>query len=119
SASSGPNAANGMTRLVTGDLAFLHDSGSLFFPAGETRPRIQIVVGNDEGGSLFDLLEVAGTAQKEAFDRVVYAGHEVKLAELAAANGWDYRLAKTRGELDEALSLTEGQIIIEVPLERD
>ncbi|MBX3087623.1 MAG: 2-succinyl-5-enolpyruvyl-6-hydroxy-3-cyclohexene-1-carboxylic-acid synthase [Cryobacterium sp.] len=119
SASSGPNAANGMTRLVTGDLAFLHDSGSLFFPAGETRPRIQIVVGNDEGGSLFDLLEVAGTAQKEAFDRVVYAGHKVKLAELAAANGWDYRLAKTRGELDEALSLTEGQIIIEVPLERD
>ncbi|MCC7127639.1 MAG: 2-succinyl-5-enolpyruvyl-6-hydroxy-3-cyclohexene-1-carboxylate synthase, partial [Microbacteriaceae bacterium] len=119
SASSGPNAANGMTRLVTGDLAFLHDSGSLFFPAGETRPRIQIVVGNDEGGSLFDLLEVAGTAQKEAFDRVVYAGHEAKLAELAAAYGWDYRLAKTRGELDEALSLTEGQIIIEVPLERD
>lgn len=119
STSSGSNSANGMTRLVTGDLAFLHDSGSLFFPAGETRPRIQIVVGNDQGGSLFDLLEVAGTAQKEAFDRVVYAGHEVRLAELAAANGWDYRLAKTRGELDEALSLTEGQTIIEVPLERD
>ncbi len=119
STSSGPNAATGMTRLVTGDLAFLHDSGSLFSPADETRPRIQIVVGNDEGGSLFDRLEVAGTAQKEAFDRVVFTGHEVKLAELAAAYGWDYRLAKTRGELDEALSLTEGQTIIEVPLERD
>ncbi len=115
----GLNASTGMTRLVTGDLAFLHDSGSLLFPAGEARPRIQIVVGNDEGGSLFDRLEVAATAEKTAFDRVVFAGHEVKLAELSAAYGWDYRLAKTRGELDEALSLTEGQTIIEVPLERD
>ena len=58
---SGAGAA-GITRVLLGDLALLHDAGALLFPDGEPRPRIQVVVGNDGGGTIFDGLEVAATA---------------------------------------------------------
>ena len=117
--STAANSVAGMTRLVTGDLAFLHDVGSLLFPIGESKPRIQIIVGNDNGGSLFDELEVAGTADSDSFDRVIFTPHDAKIAALSSAYGWDHRLVRNRGELDEALSLTEGQVVIEAVLERD
>lgn len=112
------NAPAGTTRLVLGDLAFLHDAGSLLAAPGEPEPRIQVIVGNDGGGTIFDSLEVAATADSEAFDRVMYTPHAARLDAVAHAYGWNYRLAANRGELDEALSSAEGRTIIEVPLPR-
>lgn len=115
---SSDNAAAGTTRVVLGDLALLHDVGSLLDGYGEAAPRMQLIVGNDRGGSLFELLEVAETTEPAAFRRVLTTPHEVNLAALAEAYGWDYRLAGNRGELDEALSIGEGRTLIEVPLSR-
>ncbi len=112
------NSAAGTTRVVLGDLAMLHDVGSLLGGAGEVAARMQLIVGNDGGGTLFDLLEVASTADPAAFDRVLYTPHQVTFSALAEAYGWEYRFAPNRGELDEALSLTSGRTIIEVPLAR-
>ncbi|BDZ40562.1 hypothetical protein GCM10025863_31760 [Microbacterium suwonense] len=56
--------AAGITRVLLGDLAFLHDVGALLLPADEPRPRIQVIVGNDGGGTIFDGLEVAGSAPR-------------------------------------------------------
>ncbi len=39
--------APGVTRVLLGDLAFLHDVGALLFPSDETEPRLQVIVGND------------------------------------------------------------------------
>jgi len=108
----------GITRVLLGDLAALHDAGSLLFGAGEPRPRMQVIVGNDVGGTLFDSLEVAGTASPEAFERVLLTPQQVDLSHLAAAYGWTYTKATTRAELDEALTPTEGTTLIEVPLPR-
>jgi 2-succinyl-5-enolpyruvyl-6-hydroxy-3-cyclohexene-1-carboxylate synthase len=117
-ASQRSDGAVGVTRVLLGDLAALHDVGSLLFGVGETRPRIQVIVGNDGGGTIFDDLEVAASAPSDAFDRVLYTPQDVDFAALASAYGWAHRLVTNRGELDEALSATDGQSLIEVRLPR-
>jgi 2-succinyl-5-enolpyruvyl-6-hydroxy-3-cyclohexene-1-carboxylate synthase len=78
-----------------------------------------VIVGNDGGGTIFDALEVAASAPADAFDRVQYTPQQVDLAALAAAYGWEYRRAATRGELDEALgTAVTGPTLLEVPLAR-
>ena len=112
-------ARTGVTRALVGDLTLLHDVGSLLLGAGEPRPRIQLIVGNDGGGTIFDALEVAGTAPREAFDRVQFTPQHADFAALAAAYGWGFARATTRGELDEALTgRLEGPQLVEVPLSR-
>ena len=110
--------AHGTTRVLLGDLTLLHDVGGLLFGDGEPRPRLQVIVGNDGGGTIFDGLEVAATAEQAAIDRVLYTPQRVQLKALAEAYGWQYRLASTRGELDQALTAPEPQLLIEVPLPR-
>ena len=112
-----PVAAAGTTRAIIGDLALIHDAGSLALAPGEAMPRVQLFVGNDGGGTIFDGLEVAASADPEAYARVMRTPQQVDLAQLAAAYGWAYRLVATRGEL--AALLTEpvtGPCLIEVPL---
>jgi 2-succinyl-5-enolpyruvyl-6-hydroxy-3-cyclohexene-1-carboxylate synthase len=109
---------DGVTRVLLGDLALLHDAGSLAPAPGEPTPRMQVIVGNDGGGTIFDALEVAGTADPALFDRVLYTPQAVDLAALAAAYGWEYRRAATRAELDDALSASGDRVLIEVPLAR-
>ncbi len=110
--------AVGVTRVLLGDLALLHDAGSLLFGVGETRPRIQVVVGNDNGGTIFDGLEVAAGTPAERFERVMLTPQSIDLAQLAAAYGWEYRRVTTRGELEEALTPSEGSVLVEVVLAR-
>ena len=107
----------GTTRVLLGDLALLHDVGALLFGVGEQRPRIQVIVGNDHGGTIFDGLEVAQTAG-EAFERVLLTAQEVSIEQLAAAYGWAYVRVDTRGQLDQALTASVGPTIVEVPLDR-
>ncbi len=107
----------GTTRVLVGDLTFLHDVGALLFGVGEVRPRIQVIIGNDSGGTIFDILEVAQTAGV-AYDRVLLAPQQVTIRPIAEAYGWEYISVDTRGGLDQALTASAGPVIIEVPLER-
>lgn len=114
-----PGRAAGVTRVLLGDLTLLHDVGGLLLGAGEARPRIQLVVGNDGGGSIFDGLEVAGSADRADFDRVMFTPQAVSLESLAAAYGWEYVLVSTRVELERVFTgPVAGPTIIEVPLPR-
>ncbi|QPZ38832.1 thiamine pyrophosphate-binding protein [Paramicrobacterium chengjingii] len=109
----------GVTRVLVGDLALLHDAGSLLGGHDELWPRLQVVVGNDGGGTIFDGLEVAQSSQRDLFDRVQYTPHNVDLAALSTAYGWQHVLATNRAELDKALTTPrESPVIIEVLLER-
>jgi 2-succinyl-5-enolpyruvyl-6-hydroxy-3-cyclohexene-1-carboxylate synthase len=94
----------GVTRALMGDLTFLHDVGSLLLAPGEPQPRLQVIVGVDGGGSIFDGLEVAASAPAEAMERVLYTPRSVDLEALAAAYGWDYTLVATRSDLERALT---------------
>lgn len=111
--------APGVTRVLVGDLAFLHDVGALLLPPGEDEPRIQVIVGNDGGGTIFDGLEVAAVASADAMDRVLYTPHTARFEELARAYGWEHQRVTTRAALDQALTApVGGRQIIEVPLDR-
>ncbi len=118
-ASASQQAGSGVTRVLLGDLSLLHDAGSLLQAAGERMPRIQVIVGNDGGGTIFDGLEVAQAAEKADIDRVLYTPQSVNLEALAAAYGWGYVKATTRAALDQALTApTASGTLIEVPLPR-
>lgn len=109
----------GTTRVLLGDLTLLHDVGSLLLTPGEALPRLQVIVGVDGGGSIFDGLEVAATAPSIALDRVLFTPRRVDLASLAEAYGWDYARAETRTELEHALTAAPtAPAILEVPLAR-
>ena len=109
----------GITRVLLGDLAFLHDVGALLLPPEELEPRIQVIVGNDGGGTIFDGLEVAQVAGADDMTRVLYTPHTVRLEQIALAYGWEYHRPSTRGALDQLLtSPVGGRQLIEVPLSR-
>ncbi|WP_208004370.1 2-succinyl-5-enolpyruvyl-6-hydroxy-3-cyclohexene-1-carboxylic-acid synthase [Labedella populi] len=109
----------GVTRVLVGDLTALHDIGGLLLAAGETPPRLQLVVGDDGGGTIFDGLEVATSARKDDIDRVLYTPRSVDFEALARGFGWGHARATTRAELDQALTAqTSAPTLIEVPLER-
>lgn len=110
-----------VTRVLIGDLALLHDAGSLLLPEPERAQRVQLIVGNDGGGTIFDALEVRESADPEAFERVMLTPQLVDLAALAAAYGWSHRRIDTVADLERALvdpELTAGPALIEVPLDR-
>ncbi|MDH6235646.1 2-succinyl-5-enolpyruvyl-6-hydroxy-3-cyclohexene-1-carboxylic-acid synthase [Cryobacterium sp. CG_9.6] len=112
-------ASAGVTRLLLGDITLFHDVSSLLLAPGETPPRLQVIVGVDGGGTIFDGLEVAGTAPADALTRVLYTPRTADLAALAAAFGWEYTLAATRSDLEQALTgAPAGPSIVEVPLAR-
>lgn len=114
-----PSLGAGVTRVLIGDLALLHDASSLLLPENEPHPRVQLFVGNDGGGTIFDTLEAAQTADAAAFDRVMYTPQRADLESLARAYGWQYRLVRTRGELERLLTEpVAGPQIVEVPLAR-
>ncbi|MEV4737769.1 2-succinyl-5-enolpyruvyl-6-hydroxy-3-cyclohexene-1-carboxylic-acid synthase [Microbacterium sp. LMX7-1.2] len=111
--------APGITRVLLGDLTMLHDVGSLLLPPDEDEPRLQVIVGNDGGGTIFDALEVATTAERADLDRAFYTPHTVRLEQLAIAYGWEYLRVTTRAALDQALTAPAGgRQLIEVPLTR-
>lgn len=110
---------HGVTRVLLGDLAFLHDVGALLLPPDEEQPRLQVVVGNDGGGTIFDGLEVASSAPAADLDRAFYTPHTVGLEQLALAYGWTYHRVTTRAALDQVLTTpAPGRHLIEVPLPR-
>ena len=109
----------GITRVVLGDLALLHDVGSLLLQESEKEnSRLQVLVVVDGGGSLFDSLEVAETANPDAYERVIFTPSQADLESLATAYGWSYRKAHDLGGLIEALADTRKQLLIECPVER-
>ncbi len=111
------SGASGVTRVLLGDLSFLHDAGSLMVEPGVVdHSRVHIVVANDGGGSIFDLLE--RTAEHSNHDRVLFTPHEVDLEALATAYGWDYQRVHHRGDLAEALGRSDARLVIDVSLPR-
>ena len=88
-------------------------------PADEPAPRVQVIVGNDGGGTIFDGLEVAASAPSVDLDRAFYTPQSVALGPLAAAYGWTHVHVGTVAELEHALAAeVGGPQLIEVPLSR-
>ncbi len=97
------------TRALLGDLTFLHDVGGLLRGPLEPAASLQIVVVNDDGGSIFATLEhgavaAASPAGGRTFERVFATPTGVRLGPLCAAYGVTYRPVATLAELRAALA---------------
>lgn len=106
---------SGVTRVVLGDLAAQHDIGALANVSG----RIQIIVGNDGGGRIFDDLAVAETANPHDFERVMRTPQNLNFEAVAQAFNLGFVRVTNRGHLTAALSSTTSPTLIEVVLPKD
>jgi 2-succinyl-5-enolpyruvyl-6-hydroxy-3-cyclohexene-1-carboxylate synthase len=104
-----------MTRALMGDLTLFHDAGSLAVSEADQDLQLQIVVGNDNGGSIFNGLEVAQTIEAKPFETLFKTPQRVSIKALAEAYGWRYLLVENTDELREALKAT-GLVLIEAVL---
>ena len=106
-------------RALMGDLTFLHDAGGLLHGPLEREPDLQIVVANDDGGSIFATLEHGAVEHADRFERVFGTAHGADLAALCAGYGIRHQLARDAEELAVALAVPgPGISVVEVKVDR-
>jgi 2-succinyl-5-enolpyruvyl-6-hydroxy-3-cyclohexene-1-carboxylate synthase len=105
----------GTTRALIGDLTLLHDASSLAIDPADGDLNIQIVVGNDGGGTIFSGLEMAEQLEPKTFERLFTTPQQVDIWHLAQAYGWNYIRVESTAELETALQTT-GRVVIDVRL---
>ncbi len=105
---------------LMGDVTFLHDSNGLVLGPDEPRPDLTIVVVNDDGGSIFSMLEQGEPPHADRFDRLFGTPHRVDLASLCAATRTPHWRVESLVELEHALAAPNGGIeVTEVVVRRD
>jgi 2-succinyl-5-enolpyruvyl-6-hydroxy-3-cyclohexene-1-carboxylate synthase len=105
---------------LVGDVTFLHDSNGLVHGAHEPEPDLTIVVVNDDGGSIFAMLEQGAPEYADRYDRLFGTPHGVDLAGLCAATRTPHLRATSLPELEQALASPNGGIeVIEAVVRRD
>jgi 2-succinyl-5-enolpyruvyl-6-hydroxy-3-cyclohexene-1-carboxylate synthase len=113
-----PRSSRAITLM--GDVTFLHDSNGLVLGPDQARPDLTIVVVNDDGGSIFSMLEQGDPAYASAYDALFGTPHGVDLASLCAATRTPHWRVDSLGELEHALASPNGGIeVVEVRVRRD
>ena len=103
-----------------GDVTFLHDANGLVLGPDEPRPDLTIVVVNDDGGSIFAMLEQGAEQYADRYDRLFGTPHGVDLASLCAATRTPHWKVGSLPELEQALASPNGGIeVVEVAVRRD
>jgi 2-succinyl-5-enolpyruvyl-6-hydroxy-3-cyclohexene-1-carboxylate synthase len=105
---------------LMGDLTFLHDQNGLVLGTDEPRPDLTVVVVNDDGGSIFSLLEQGADEHAASFERLFGTPHGVSLESVCAATRTPYTRVSGVGELEAVLaSPQEGIEVVEAVVRRD
>jgi 2-succinyl-5-enolpyruvyl-6-hydroxy-3-cyclohexene-1-carboxylate synthase len=109
----------GRTIALIGDLTFVHDSSGLLIGPTEPSPQqLTIVVSNDNGGGIFELLEQGDPRFHDVSSRVFGTPHDVDVGALCRA----YHVDNTQLELaDLPAALAEpfsGMRVLEVKADR-
>ncbi|MFI6776850.1 2-succinyl-5-enolpyruvyl-6-hydroxy-3-cyclohexene-1-carboxylic-acid synthase [Nocardia sp. NPDC050412] len=109
----------GRTIALLGDLTFLHDASGLLIGRGEPRPAdLTIVVANDDGGGIFELLEQGDPQYAGVFERVFGTPHGMDLAALCAAYRIPHKQVDTEQLAVELAEHAHGLRVLEVATER-
>ncbi|QGU03697.1 2-succinyl-5-enolpyruvyl-6-hydroxy-3-cyclohexene-1-carboxylic-acid synthase [Corynebacterium comes] len=103
------------TVALMGDVTFLHDVGGLFISPGDAHPEnLTIVVANDDGGGIFETLEIGAEPLRSSFERVFGTPHGASISNLCAGYGVHHREVGTLQELIDALTEpSEGLTVVE------
>jgi 2-succinyl-5-enolpyruvyl-6-hydroxy-3-cyclohexene-1-carboxylate synthase len=112
-------AHDGRTIALIGDLTFVHDSSGLLIGPTEPTPRnLTIVVSNDNGGGIFELLEQGDPRFSDVSSRIFGTPHDVDVGALCRA----YHVESRQIEADDLVgALSEpydGMRVLEVKADR-
>ena len=101
--------------VLIGDVAALHDVGSILDAARQGCP-LTIVVPNNDGGGIFSNLPMRGAIDESLFSELFHTPHGTDLSFLGHAKGISYLAVETEAELTEALDDPDatGVIVVEV-----
>ncbi|OBJ72505.1 2-succinyl-5-enolpyruvyl-6-hydroxy-3-cyclohexene-1-carboxylic-acid synthase [Mycobacterium sp. 1274756.6] len=112
-------ATGGRTLALIGDLTFVHDSsGLLIGPTEPTPQQLTIVVSNDNGGGIFELLEQGDPRFHDVSSRIFGTPHDVDVGALCRAYHVDSRQLEI-AELPAALAEpAAGLRVLEVKADR-
>ncbi|MBC7291895.1 MAG: 2-succinyl-5-enolpyruvyl-6-hydroxy-3-cyclohexene-1-carboxylic-acid synthase [Actinotalea sp.] len=106
-------------RAYVGDLTFLHDIGGLLVGPLERAPELQVVVANDDGGSIFATLEHGEPERADVFERVFGTPHGADLGALCAGYGVEHTRVTDLAALAAALAgPVRGRSVVEVVVDR-
>jgi 2-succinyl-5-enolpyruvyl-6-hydroxy-3-cyclohexene-1-carboxylate synthase len=105
---------------LLGDVTFLHDANGLVLGPGQPAPDLTIVVVNDDGGSIFTMLEQGAGEHADRFEELFGTPHGVDLAALCAATRTPHLRVTSLPELEQALAMPNGGIeVVEAVVRRD
>ncbi|MGE0217161.1 2-succinyl-5-enolpyruvyl-6-hydroxy-3-cyclohexene-1-carboxylic-acid synthase [Mycolicibacterium sp.] len=112
-------AHHGRTIALIGDLTFVHDSSGLLIGPTEPTPRdLTIVVSNDNGGGIFELLEQGDPRFTDVSSRIFGTPHDVDVGALCRAYHVENKQIEA-GELARVLDEPyEGMRVLEVKADR-
>jgi 2-succinyl-5-enolpyruvyl-6-hydroxy-3-cyclohexene-1-carboxylate synthase len=112
-------SGSGRTIALLGDLTFVHDaSGLLIGPTEPTPQDLTIVVSNDNGGGIFELLEQGDPRFADVSARIFGTPHDVDVGALCRAYHVDARQIEV-GDLGGALGEpNDGLRVLEVKADR-
>lgn len=111
--------SGGRTLALIGDLTFVHDSSGLLIGPTEPAPHdLTIVVSNDNGGGIFELLEQGDPRFSDVSSRVFGTPHDVDVGALCRAYHVESAVVAVEG-LADVLSLPNNGIrVVEVKADR-
>jgi len=105
---------------LMGDVTFLHDMTGLVLGSGAAVPDLTIVVVNDDGGSIFTMLEQGGPEHADRYDALFGTPHGVDVAALCAATRTPHLRVTGLAELEQALGSPNGGVeVVEAVVRRD
>jgi len=112
-------AHTGRTIGLIGDMTFVHDSSGLLIGPTEPTPKnLTIVVSNDNGGGIFELLEQGDPRFSDVSSRIFGTPHDVDVGALCRAYHIDARQIEV-DQLGGALAEPhEGMRVLEVKADR-
>ncbi|MEZ0362729.1 2-succinyl-5-enolpyruvyl-6-hydroxy-3-cyclohexene-1-carboxylic-acid synthase [Mycobacterium sp. pUA109] len=106
------------TVALIGDLTFVHDSSGLLIGPTEPCPqRLSIVVANDNGGGIFELLEQGDPRFADVSSRIFGTPHDVDVGALCRAYHVEHRQIEV-DDLAEALAEPGTMRVLEVKADR-
>ena len=105
---------------LMGDVTFLHDMTGLVLGTGAPRPDLTVVVVNDDGGSIFAMLEQGAPEHADRYDALFGTPHGVDVASLCAATRTPHLRVTSLPELEQALASPNGGVeVVEAVVRRD
>ncbi|WP_027331851.1 2-succinyl-5-enolpyruvyl-6-hydroxy-3-cyclohexene-1-carboxylic-acid synthase [Mycolicibacterium tusciae] len=109
----------GRTIALIGDLTFVHDSSGLLIGPTEPMPRnLTIVVSNDNGGGIFELLEQGDPRFSDVSSRIFGTPHDVDVGALCRAYHVESRQIEVDGLVDALNEPFDGMRVLEVKADR-